>query len=744
MLGPGTDPKPSPLEGEGRAGGGPNNHRVRRILSTPALPFAAGVLLVMAPWFIKNVVDTGNPVYPLGYRVFGGRDWDEAREAQWSNAHGRKPITTKALVDGLLDVAGKSDWLAPGLVALAPLAFLRPGSRRVAGLLWAYVVYLFATWWLFTHRIDRFWLPLLPSLAVLAGLGADWTRDRAWTALVGLVLAVSIASSAAHSTTNFVALNDWTGDLVKLRSEVPAMVNPPLARLDAVLPPDAKPLLVGQAQTFHMNHPVVYNTVFDRDIFESIDRDRSPGEVRDELDRRGITHIYVDWSEVARYRSPGNYGFTDYVTPDRFDRLVRAGVLSRPVAIGAEQVLYTRSCRRGSPTIRGVRRGWWAVPTLRRERGMDAPTIVTGGAGFIGSHLVRRLVERGERVRVVERPGADAGHLPDGVEIVRADIRDREAVEQAMRGARVVYHLAANPNLWVRDRRDFEAVNHQGTIHVLDAARDAGAERILHTSTESILTCARGTGPIAEDVEVGLDDAVGPYCRSKLEAENEAMARARSGWPVVVANPTMPVGPGDRGMSPPSRLIRDFCLGKLPARMDCTLNLIDVRDVAEGLIRTMERGRPGRRYLLGGENLTLVGLLGLLSDLTGVPVPRWSVPYPVGLAVAYASEWLADHVTGRTPKATVTGVRLTRRTMHFDASRSLADLGLEPRPVAESLADAVAWLRETGQIPASVRPGYSRRSLRTPGGHADHPRSRPSSKTVRMAYPTKSTRLAED
>jgi hypothetical protein len=331
---------PPPRSGRVRVRGKQGESLLKFLLSTPALSFALGVLLVMATWFIKNVVDTGNPVYPLGYRVFGGRDWDESRERQWSNAHGRKPVTKQALVDGLFDVAGRSDWLAPALVALAPLAVFRSGSRRVAGLLWAYVAYLFATWWLFTHRIDRFWLPLLPSLAVLAGLGADWTRSRGWTALVGLVLAVSIASSAAHSTTNFVALNDWTGDLVKLRSEVPAMVNPPLARLDVVLPPDAKPLLVGQAQTFHMNHPVVYNTVFDRDTFESIDRGKSPEEVRDELGRRGITHIYVDWSEVARYRSPGNYGFTEYVTPDRFDRLFREGVLSRPVAIGADQVLY--------------------------------------------------------------------------------------------------------------------------------------------------------------------------------------------------------------------------------------------------------------------------------------------------------------------------------------------------------------------------------------------------------------------
>jgi len=333
---------------------------------------------------------------------------------------------------------------------------------------------------------------------------------------------------------------------------------------------------------------------------------------------------------------------------------------------------------------------------------MEARTLVTGGAGFIGSHLVERLVDRGERVVVLERPSADVGHLPAGVEVVRADIRDREATRQAVAGARFVYHLAANPNLWTRDRRDFDAVNHQGTIHVLDAALAGGVERFVHVSTESILTRARATAPIVEGVEIHLTDAVGPYCRSKLRAENQAMARARSGAPVIIVNPTMPVGPGDRGVSPPTRLIRDFCNGELPARMDCTLNLIDVRDVAEGLIRAMDRGRPGRRYLLGGANLTLVSLLGHLSELTGVAVPRWSVPYPVGLAAALISEFWADWISGKSPKATVTGVRLTRRQMTFDASESLRELGLNPRSVCRSLADAVDWLRETEQI-KSVR-----------------------------------------
>ncbi len=331
---------------------------------------------------------------------------------------------------------------------------------------------------------------------------------------------------------------------------------------------------------------------------------------------------------------------------------------------------------------------------------MKQVTVVTGGAGFIGSHLVEALVARGEAVRVVERSAADVGHLPAQVDVATADIRDREGVRAALRGARFVYHLAANPNLWARDRGEFDAVNHRGTVHVLEAAIEAGAERILHTSTESILTCARPAvaGPIADDVVVTPADAVGPYCLSKLLAENAAFAMARAGKPVVVANPTMPVGPGDRGLSPPSRLIRDFCRGALPARMDCTLNLIDVRDAALGLIRTLERGTPGRRYLLGGENLTLAGMLGILSELSGVPVPRWPVPYPLGLAVAVASEFWADHVTGRPPKATVTGVRLTRRTMHFDAVPSLDALDLTVRPARESLADAVAWLRETGQL----------------------------------------------
>src|SRR5262249_55572396 len=256
------------------------------------------------------------------------------------------------------------------------------------------------------------------------------------------------------------------------------------------------------------------------------------------------------------------------------------------------------------------------------------------------------------------RPGGPVSHLPAAAEVRFADIRQRGGLAQALEGGRWVYHLAANPNLWVRDRREFHQVNYVGTVNVLEAAIEAGAERILHTSTGSILTKAAARAPIDENIEISERDVVGPYCLSKLQAEQHAFALAARGLPVVVANPTMPVGPGDRNLSPPTRLILDFCRGGLPAVMNCTLNLIDVRDVALGLRRVMERAVPGRRYLLGHENLTLCGLLRLLAGLTGTAVPRWRVPYSLALAFAWASEFRADQFGGRAPQATVTGVRL--------------------------------------------------------------------------------------
>jgi dihydroflavonol-4-reductase len=330
---------------------------------------------------------------------------------------------------------------------------------------------------------------------------------------------------------------------------------------------------------------------------------------------------------------------------------------------------------------------------------VPSTTLVTGGAGFIGTHLVRLLVGRGERVRVLDRPGARVDHLPlDRIDLVPADVRDRAAVRRTVAGCREVYHLAANPQLWTHRRGHFRQVNFLGAVNVIEESLAAGARRVLHTSTESILTRARQAGPIAEDQRVPLADVIGPYCRSKWHAERFALNLGRAGAPVVVANPTLPVGPGDWGRSPPTQMLLDCCRGKRSAYLDADLNLIDVRDVADGLARALAVGTPGRRYLLGAENWSIRRVFTWVAKHTGQPGPRWRVPYPVALAAAYVSEFVADVATGRTPAATVTGVKLTRRTMHFDASQSLAELGLCPRLVQESLGDAVAWFREVGWI----------------------------------------------
>jgi dihydroflavonol-4-reductase len=335
---------------------------------------------------------------------------------------------------------------------------------------------------------------------------------------------------------------------------------------------------------------------------------------------------------------------------------------------------------------------------------MATIVLVTGGAGFIGSHLVRLLVDQGQSVRVLERPGVSVAHLPtERLDVVFADIRDRRAVRQAMSGCRHVYHLAANPNLWVQRRGQFAQVNHLGAVHVLEEAVAAGVERIVHTSTESILTRTRQTAPIAEDQQVTPRDVIGPYCRSKYLAERHAQRLAARGAPIVIVNPTLPVGPGDLGRSPPTQMILDFCRGKRNEYLDAELNLIDVRDVAEGMVRALERGHCGRRYLLGHENLSIRQVFVMLAHLTGLPEPRWRVPYGVALAAAYISEFMADVVTHRMPAATVTGVKLTRRRMHFDPRRSLVELGLRPRPVVDSLADAVRWFRESGWLAATDR-----------------------------------------
>ncbi len=325
--------------------------------------------------------------------------------------------------------------------------------------------------------------------------------------------------------------------------------------------------------------------------------------------------------------------------------------------------------------------------------------LVTGGAGFIGSHLIAALLADGQDVRLLERPGANIDHLPlDRIELVSADIRDKAAMVKATRDCRFVYHLAADPNLWRRDVREFDAINYQGALNVIHAALDNGAERVLHTSTESILSSAGFSGGPVEHLNLKESDMLGPYCLSKARADIAVQRLAEQGAPMILVCPTLPVGPGDRSITPPTRMTLAFCRGELPAYLNCRLNLVDARDVATGMIAAMKKGLSDRRYLLGGHNCELADWLRILGAEVGRPIPRWRVPYAVAMAAGWCSEHCATHISGKIPIATVTGVRLTRRCMFFDPSVTLTELGLVPRPVEESLRDAVSWYRSLGWL----------------------------------------------
>lgn len=326
--------------------------------------------------------------------------------------------------------------------------------------------------------------------------------------------------------------------------------------------------------------------------------------------------------------------------------------------------------------------------------------LVTGGCGFIGRHLVAQLVARGEAVRVLDLRPLDSSL--QGVEQVVGSITDPSTVTRAVDSCDRVFHLAANPNLWAPDPKSFDAVNHQGTRRVLEAAQKAGVQRFIYTSTESILKSYRAPRQSAralidETVVLTLADMPGPYCRSKFLAEEAAREAARSGLPVVIVNPTMPIGPGDDLLTPPSKMILGFLNGETPAYLDCEFNLVDARDVAGGQILAAERGRVGERYILGNVNLSLGELLAELRRLTGLSMPRTRVPYGLALASAAVSEAISA-MTKRPPVAPLTGVRLARTSMAFDCGKARDELGWSCRTLEQSLRDAIRWMSRRGLL----------------------------------------------
>ena len=322
----------------------------------------------------------------------------------------------------------------------------------------------------------------------------------------------------------------------------------------------------------------------------------------------------------------------------------------------------------------------------------DRRSLVTGGGGFIGSHLVRQLVENGETVRVLELPDVP---LPSGVEVVRGSICDPYSVRKAFKGVQRVYHLAANPNLWARNKNDFNLINYEGTRTIFSESARHDIEVIVHTSTESI-SSMKNPGNVS--AKYRLASMPGPYCRSKYMAELEAVKVSKNGLPVVIVAPTLPVGPGDLSLTPPTRMILDFLNTKTPAYLNCGFNMADVRDIARGHILAADHGRIGERYMLGNENLMLEDLLRWIEEITGLGMPKIPIPYWFAFMTGLVSEFVADYITHNPPRAPLTGVRLAHHPMFFDSNKAVSELGLPQNSVRQALADEIEWLLNNGFI----------------------------------------------
>ncbi|MFL6820017.1 MAG: NAD-dependent epimerase/dehydratase family protein [Bradyrhizobium sp.] len=323
--------------------------------------------------------------------------------------------------------------------------------------------------------------------------------------------------------------------------------------------------------------------------------------------------------------------------------------------------------------------------------------LVTGGSGFIGQHLVSALVAGGGRVRVLDVRGPRVA-LPE-VEYVAGTVLDRNLVDSCLSDVDQVYHLAGLPGMWLPNKADFHEVNCCGTEVVIAAARNRGVARFLHCSTESILFPCSSSDEIAgEETLRAADDMPGPYTRSKMLAERTALQAAKSGFPVVIGTPTMPIGPHDYNLTPPTAMLRHFLRGRLQLYLNFVVNLVDVRDVAAGLVLAMQRGQVGHRYLLGGESLRLKRILQLLAATIGESRLQIPVPGATAKAAATVLEFIADHATGRPPSATTEGVRIALRASALSIQKAERELGYAPRPVEPALRETLAHLLKAGHL----------------------------------------------
>ena len=323
-------------------------------------------------------------------------------------------------------------------------------------------------------------------------------------------------------------------------------------------------------------------------------------------------------------------------------------------------------------------------------------TFVTGATGFIGASIVRELLRDGREVRALVRPNSNLSNLKGlDVELWQGDLLDAASLNSGLNGCDVLYHAAADYRLWTRDPDEMYRTNVGGTTAVLEAALENGVSRVVYTSSVGTLGNSGNGLPGNEGTPVSLADMVGPYKKSKFLAEREAESFIARGLPLVIVNPSTPVGPWDIKPTPTGKIIVDFLQRKMPAYLDTGLNLIAVEDCARGHILAELKGGVGGKYILGNANLSLRDIFGLLQEITGIPAPRVRLPYTPVLVAAWLNEGLS-RITGREPLIPLAGVQMAAHHMYFDSGRAVRELGLAQTPVKKSLQQAVEWFRMNG------------------------------------------------
>lgn len=329
--------------------------------------------------------------------------------------------------------------------------------------------------------------------------------------------------------------------------------------------------------------------------------------------------------------------------------------------------------------------------------------LVTGATGFVGSAVVRAALNEGWTVRAARRPTSDLAAL-DGLEVEYAtlDLADRGQLVEAMQDCDAVFHVAADYRLWAPQPKALYNNNVEGTRHVCEAAREAGVKRVVYTSSVATLGIPGDGRPGDEDTPVSLQNMIGHYKRSKFLAEDVAREYAQAGLDIVIVNPSLPVGPRDYKPTPTGQMVLDAAAGRMPAFVDTGLNVVHVDDVAKGHLAAWARGETGRRYVLGGTDMTLAEILAMIAEIVGRRAPKIKLPHGLVMPAAYAAEAFAS-VTGKTPRVTVDGVKLARKRMFFSHARADTELEYRARPAREALTDAIRWYQDHGYLKAGNR-----------------------------------------